>query len=66
VVYNGSLFQESTVRRLAEGFQTILSCAASDGGVRLHSIPLDPEHPRQTVKVAIDLAFHSKSKGNTA
>jgi hypothetical protein len=65
VVYNGSLFQESTVRRLAEGFQTILNYAANDGGVRLHSIPLDPVQPRQTVKVAIDLAFHTKSRGKT-
>jgi len=65
VVYNGSLFRESTVRRLAEGFQTILSCAANDGGVRLHSIPLEPVQPRRTVKVAIDLAFHTKSEGKT-
>ena len=65
VVYNGSLFQESTVRRLAAGFHTILGCAANDGGVRLHSIPLDPVQRPQTVKVAIDLAFQSKSKGKT-
>ncbi|MGH9665153.1 MAG: amino acid adenylation domain-containing protein, partial [Bryobacteraceae bacterium] len=41
LVYNGALFAEPIARRLAEDFQTILSCAADDSGIRLHSIPLD-------------------------
>lgn len=66
LVYNGALFGEATVHRLAEDFQAILASVAADSGIRLHSIPLDKAAPRRTsARVTIDLALEPAPQGHS-
>jgi hypothetical protein len=59
IVYDASLYSETSVRRIAEDLRSIVAQVTEDPGVRVHSLQLGGASARPVAaKVAIDLRIH--------